>query len=65
MSDATDELWAARDSDGTLWVFHLEPECVDGDWAWCDEDVYLSCMDGDLLPSLQPGQKCRLVMQRA
>lgn len=60
------ELWAARDDYDALELFHLEPierhgmnfpnEDIDG--------VYIGVLPPDLLPSLAPGEKCRVTIVR-
>ena len=57
------ELWAARDRDGTVMVYYVEPFC-DG----CEFELAplsdLVEVDGATLTDLQPGEKCRVELRR-
>lgn len=57
------ELWAARDSDGTLFAYDLEPRWEGYEWAPPFRSDLVE-VDGAMLPDLKPGEKCRVELRR-
>lgn len=57
------ELWAARDQNGSLFLFDAEPERQENDggiWQMGDDALELMELRSSLLPDLKPGEKCRV-----
>ena len=61
------DIWAARDKNGELSLFKGEPSLgligtkfIGNTWS-----DYLTDIDGSLLPDLNPGEKCRVKIERA
>lgn len=65
----TIELWAARDADGSLWLFFADPEWFPGGWWRLSDGTVLLHGPADvplgLLTDLQPGEKCRVELRLA
>ena len=61
MTNNANDLWAARDADGSLWIFPGEPTWDTRCSGWYEKSNAYRIFRR-LLPNLKPGEKRRLVM---